>query len=357
VSAEHRRLAVSLVASIVINVLVIIPLLAADLGAAGVAPDPGAAVKVPDFQDQPDPTEVKLGIDESEASTLTWIGYEQYQEHMAQLSELDQAQFTVGGGATGGGGAPNPPAPEPSPPASNPTEPATPSQVPAPESATPPPVPTSPHLPDRPDPELPAPAETDGDAESTEPAQQETPTEPPTPQTPTPQTPTPAQPPPTPPSQPQPPGTNTPPGPPEPTPGVAAPGSEDLPPTPDSSDRESDASARVPVNIKKRGGPVAAAGLEVRTRRPQLTPFQEMQFGRLAIIARIEFDKEGKPRRIFLGRPHPRTGKMQWTPSKRATGFESVVINALFRWRASGKKLQTLEPDGTIPIVFELTYR
>ena len=82
-----------------------------------------------------------------------------------------------------------------------------------------------------------------------------------------------------------------------------------------------------------------------------------MQFGRIAIVARIEFERSGKPRRISLGRQHPKTKKMIWTSATKATGFESVVVNALFQWRASGKQLQELSEDQTIPIVFELTYR
>jgi len=35
-----------------------------------------------------------LGLDEGTASTLTWVGYDEYQEHMAELSEVEQAAFT-----------------------------------------------------------------------------------------------------------------------------------------------------------------------------------------------------------------------------------------------------------------------
>jgi len=39
--------------------------------------------------------EVELGILESSASTMTWIGYEEYEEHMAALSTVEQAAFTM----------------------------------------------------------------------------------------------------------------------------------------------------------------------------------------------------------------------------------------------------------------------
>ena len=158
-NSQRGRLAVSFIASIGINVLVIIPMLASDLGAAGTTEDLGEVVTIPDFQDQPNPDEVKLGIDESDASTLTWIGYEQYQEHMARLAELDQAQFQIGGGATGGGGSPNPPAPEPRPPTPE-TPPSQPAPEPAPDTQAEP-LPQQPPLPEFPSPDLPKPADTD----------------------------------------------------------------------------------------------------------------------------------------------------------------------------------------------------
>ncbi len=47
----------------------------------------------------------ELGIEESEAETVTWIGYEEYEEHLARLSEIDQAAM-LATPAAGGGGAP-----------------------------------------------------------------------------------------------------------------------------------------------------------------------------------------------------------------------------------------------------------
>ena len=40
-----------------------------------------------------DPDQVELGIDESTASTMTWIGFEDYQEHLAALADVEQAAF------------------------------------------------------------------------------------------------------------------------------------------------------------------------------------------------------------------------------------------------------------------------
>ena len=46
---------------------------------------------------------VRLGIDRSKASTLTWIGYEEYRQHMAALAETEQAAFRTTSGSAGSG--------------------------------------------------------------------------------------------------------------------------------------------------------------------------------------------------------------------------------------------------------------
>jgi hypothetical protein len=60
--------------------------------------------------------EVKLGIDESTATTMSWIGYEEYQQHLAELAEVEQAAFRleVAAGSRGSEQSPLPPA-EPAP--------------------------------------------------------------------------------------------------------------------------------------------------------------------------------------------------------------------------------------------------
>ena len=50
----------------------------------------------------PPPPPVAIGIERSEVPTTTWIGFEEYREHLARLAEVEQAAFTT---AAGGGGA------------------------------------------------------------------------------------------------------------------------------------------------------------------------------------------------------------------------------------------------------------
>jgi len=351
-SGERLRLSAGLGISLVINAFVLVPGLAADL--TGIAADSGdqTHVRPPQFTPEPEAPEVKLGIDESEASTLTWIGYEQFQEHMARLAEMEQAQFDLGGAAVAGGGSPAGAdvAPQPRPEAVQPLEttasdaPSDPSTADATVAANP----KQPPLPAMPDDTLPAPRDSQEQADETPPLAAATPAK---------DSPTPA-----PPEQPpSPPGAaadtaNANDAPAAPA-NDASQSAEDLPPTPDPSDQEADAATKVQVNVKRQGGPVAARGLRVRTIRPKLTPYQESRFGRIAINVKIEFARSGAPKRIYIARPHPKTGKVLWEPGSATVGFESAIISALYRWRASGKQLNELDKDETLPVLFELIYR
>lgn len=337
-NSERTRLGIGLLVSFAFNATLIVPGLAGDADADALHPNDQQAVQPPEFNPPPEQDTIKLGIEESEASTLTWIGYEQYREHMARLSELEQAQFIAGGGAAGGGGDPTPPN-EPS------LEP-TPSE-PQPPQPTPEPLPEQPSLPEVPDSALPTPSETQQEGTAAKPAQdaadttardesQQPATSPPAPTG----------------------GDNAPqPGPRTPKVGPSGSGAEDLPPVPNASDRDSDAAAIVPVNVKRPGGPVAAQGLQVRTFRPILTPLDEMQFGRISIVVKLAFDRRGKPRRVFIGTPDPKRKTMRWKPATSMSGYLGKVITSLYRWRASGKDLQDLEQGETLPIVFELTFK
>jgi hypothetical protein len=60
--------------------------------------------------------EVRLGIDESDASTMNWIGYDEYRQHLAELAEFEQAAFRLEVASGSQGDAPsNLPPSEPTP--------------------------------------------------------------------------------------------------------------------------------------------------------------------------------------------------------------------------------------------------
>jgi hypothetical protein len=129
-------LAPSLLLSLLLHALLVFPLLAWAMrpdSARGVEALFDPQPQVEPATEPPAEPEEPLGIDRSEAVTLNWIGYEDYQEHLAKLAEFEQAAFIdeESGGASGVAGESFQPegtpqegveAPAPAPPA--PTDPA-----------------------------------------------------------------------------------------------------------------------------------------------------------------------------------------------------------------------------------------
>ncbi len=96
----HQRpilpLVLGFIASVLAHLAVIVPLLVAVMTTAGwqsvrleAAFDPDDFTEREQELDQDD--EVQLGIDAPTPSSFTWIGYEEYQEHLAMLAEAEQA--------------------------------------------------------------------------------------------------------------------------------------------------------------------------------------------------------------------------------------------------------------------------
>jgi hypothetical protein len=102
------RLVVCVAASVLLHLTVLWPA----MGRALAASPPGADDPPPPTPDMVPPP-VEPGIERSDASTLTWVGYEEYREHLARLAAVDQAAFTTAPGgaaadadAAGEGGTP-----------------------------------------------------------------------------------------------------------------------------------------------------------------------------------------------------------------------------------------------------------
>jgi outer membrane biosynthesis protein TonB len=70
-------------------------------------PEKDPAERKPDQpQDDPiDDEKIELGIDESDATTMNWIGYAEYEKHLAALSEVEQAALRVQSSSGSGGTA------------------------------------------------------------------------------------------------------------------------------------------------------------------------------------------------------------------------------------------------------------
>ena len=380
-STSSIRPTTSLGLSVLLHVVIAVLLIG---GVAGTAVPTG--IEHAADQEEPDVEDVEvLGIDESEADTLTWIGYREYEEHLARLSEVEQAAMLAAPSAGGGGGpagssasaaaAPSPPPlpgaarPSASAPASTapadpverperlvdpeirsdeatrPTE--TPSDV-EPETPTeattseptPSPDPTT-----KPDEETTSRETEEDPAEETKKPESETepresPDEKPEPK---------PEPKPGPAPSPEPtPGEEPTPTPsPEPgeepseepseTPGQGPP----APPTPESgndADRDAEATSVIdtpPANWRN-GRPLAAEGLEIRTRRLAIPLLTWNSLRPTATpVAELEFLPNGRPKTARL------------VESSGDAKLDDYILDALFRWRASGKRLKELEGDET----------
>lgn len=339
----------------------------------------GGAPESPASQPEPlESEEVVLGLAAPNPSSMTWIGYETYEEHLARLSEVEQAAFldqpSSGRASVAEGPAPPeesaPEATEPSeatepaeavvlePP--SPTETATTAST-APEEVTepeegPPPVPISAPT-TEPEPvalsipiELPVTSATreapigetiaeltaalideyvialgtraeervseeavrdaQGEKEPLDAEQMgpEVPVEEDA-----------ANPPPATPSRSSPPSAR------------GAPSTQPLAPG-DDSDRESDPTSRVDVSPDqwKSNKPLAAHGLDIKTRRPVFPELTRLTATPANPVVEIHFDRTGVPRRVVLLR------------SSGDSRVDGPVLDSVYRWRASGERLSRL---------------
>jgi hypothetical protein len=83
VRRKPEPLAIALCASLSLHALVLAPSLMVAVG----------LVDGPASMSNPPPPETLIGIEESNATTIDWIGYAEYEEHRAPLSETNQAAF------------------------------------------------------------------------------------------------------------------------------------------------------------------------------------------------------------------------------------------------------------------------
>ncbi len=312
-----------------------------------------------------DPTP-PLGLDEGTASTLTWVGYDEYQEHMAELSEVEQASFTPPTHIT-------PPRPQidhspPTPPTQKVavesiSVPAHQSEIMAQSDPPPPgeeqsatPAQSTSILPDlavrdestqintaaefSPEPEM-TPFDI-GDEKSASAPETESPD-------------------PSKPQEKQPPElTQTKPGLRQlmktlqemaaaytsaasqlPTPEAQ---SESEPEPGDPADKQSQPTSVVDVSLDdiKIGKPLAAHGLELRPRKPEFTTLQLLTASPGNPLVNIKFGPDGVPRKA---------GVVETSGDYR---IDDAIRNSLYRWRARGKPLEKITGDQTIDIPIRL---
>ena len=216
---------------------------------------------------------VPLGIEHSDAATLTFIGYEEYREHLARLSEVEQAEMQTTPVVT--------PAPAPAP-APDPEPEAEPEPEPEPEP--------------KPEPEP---------ALEREPA-----TDPAT--------------------EPPPPMPQTPPAEPQPMP-VA------------EKDSVATSTIEVPSATWRLGKPLAAEGLDLKTFRPQIPTLAAAAFRPTAHpLAKI----------VFL--PDGRVDYATFLQGCGDRDLDEYLLDALHQWRATGRRIDSIEGDERVTIQLRL---
>ena len=321
---DHRSiipLVLGFVTSVLAHVAVIVPLLVAIMTASGwqsvrldTAFDP-EDFKAPEQEpDQDD--EVRLGIDARTPSSFTWIGYEEYQEHLAVLAEVEQAA----------------------------NSPAAPAELSDPLNAEPPELPELPEQ-DQSQPEIDAraaaaqlsklleilelaasPTKSTNDqadtpntdrtglqralasldellAKAMEKAREETEVV----------------------------ATN----PPAPKPNPQA-----TPTSGNASEMESDPTSKleVPLADIKLGKPIAGHGLQIKPRRPSFTTLTMLTAAPGNPLVEIRFPHSGRP---VLAKILESSGDRR---------VDEAILNSLYRWRAQGERLEALGEGQSIPI-------
>ncbi|TVQ51751.1 MAG: hypothetical protein EA377_11690 [Phycisphaerales bacterium] len=96
--SKNLPLLAGLLVSIVLHLAVIVPVLMVSMTSEPAEWSlPEQQLRVEESEPraaEDDDDDFRLGIDESQASTLTWVGYDEYEEHLAQRAEFEQAAFT-----------------------------------------------------------------------------------------------------------------------------------------------------------------------------------------------------------------------------------------------------------------------
>lgn len=337
-----RNLGVGVVLSVVLHLVI-----ATGLVARSLLPDLSLEAAM-DREDETAPP-LKLGIDRSQVATINWVGFETPTEHSAQNSTVEQAAVTpvVGLAEAASEDEPSPetvpteaaqpevqPQPEPEP---------TPQSEPAPESEATPTTEPTPSMPLVPV-EMLGPIRAAPASESPliqmEPGELLRPPKPAEPAAAPPET-TPAETTPTPEAKPS--------SAPQPTPAQESAKPADPAGTPGIQDeREADASAITKTLEVRPGKPIAAEGLQITTSRPVYgVTVQAISNPRNPVVC-IQFDRSGKVRRADFV---VRDGKRLDTGSIHV---DAPLMDAIYRWTAKGKALESLRKDETLPVEIRL---
>ena len=318
---NHRSiipLVLGFVASVFAHVAVIVPLLVAIMTASGWqsvrldtafnSEDFRAPEQAPDQDD-----EVRLGIDAPTPSSFTWIGYEEYQEHLAVLAEVEQAANSPSAPAQRSDPL-NAEPPEPQ--EQDQSQPAIDARAAAAQLSK---LPEILQFAASPTKSINDQADTPNTdrtglqralaslegllAKAMEKAREET----------------------------QVLATN----PPAPKPNPQA-----TPTSGNASQMESDPTSKleVPLADIKLGKPIAGHGLQIKPRRPSFTTLTMLTAAPGNPFVEIRFPRSGRPVRARI---------LESSGDRRV---DEAILNSLYRWRAQGKQLETLGEGQSIPV-------
>jgi hypothetical protein len=329
--SSTRIVLLGLVVSLVLHGVVLVPALVHIMTADPLSPNILRTRFTPeDFSDPAKPPpetedEVKLGIENSNESTMTWIGYDEYEEHLARLAEVEQAAFTD----QPTGGPPAEPAASPAPPAAEPT-PADDAPQPEPGAETDPMAEFEAWL----QASAVGPGPPEGDPTNPSARSQaleevlanlermfnES-------------------------VEPEPRRETAAPQPPQPQQQPAQPAETAAAPTPpgepgEQADQESDATStvEVPLDNIKLGKPLAAKGLHLKPRKPEFTTLTMLTAAPGNPLVELQFRRDGKPQHVRI---------IEGSGDAR---IDEAILNSLYRWRAAGSELKALKRGELIPI-------
>lgn len=285
-----------------------------------------ATAEFEEFDSPPEATPV--GIAESSAMTLDWLGFADPTPQSAEKAESNQAALAPD---PSDADAPDPAeaAPAPTPQPQDPQTPTEPSESPTEQQPDPTPDPAQ-----EPSTETPSetePAESQAAELTVNPAKPGDEAVVPTDATPTP------------------PETTTPQTPPSSSPSEVRP---ETPPAEGSApqttqsgipaikdDRQSEATSTEPLEVALNGKPVAREGLRIQTVKPEFSIATRLTAAPRNPLVTVDFGADGRVRDVRFERD-PKTKKPLDTGSPRVN---EPVVNALYRWRASGPRIEALK--------------
>jgi hypothetical protein len=112
------------------------------------------------------------------------------------------------------------------------------------------------------------------------------------------------------------------------------------------SDRDSEATSIVKISPDqwKKGKPLATEGIVLRPRRPSFTANQLVTNAPSDLVAELQIGNNGRPKSVKI------------LFSTGSSSIDRTLEASLYRWRASGDRIEALEDEETINITIHITF-